>query len=248
MNAFRAELLKASTTRLLLWYAAGLAAFLIFVVSVHVATDDRVDLERASTERSLMTVAGLAAVLATLVGSVFVANEYNHGTINSSLLAVPNRLTLIAAKLGAALLAGTLLGAFADVLLMVVAELWYAGRGLSLHLGNGIATPLLGTILASALGAAIGLGLGAVLRRQTATIVVVLLWLLIGENIVSLSARAARYAPGHVVAAVVSAHGHGSRDALAFVAAVAVAVVYAAVLCILGGLVVLGSDVPSSGD
>lgn len=248
MNAFRAELLKARTTRLLLWYAGGLAAFLVFVVSVHVGTDDRLDLATHSTQRSLMTVSGLAAVVAVLVGSVLVATEFNHGTINQSLLAVPDRLRLLAVKLGAAALAGVLLGVLADVLLLALAEVWYAGRGVGLHLGNGTAAPLLGTIVASALAAAIGQGLGAILRRQTAAIVIVLLWLLIGENIVSLSAHAARYAPGHVLAGIVSAHSHGTHDALAFWPALVVGLGYAAILWVLGALVVLGSDVPGTGE
>ena len=76
MNAFRAELLKARTTRLFLWYGAGLAAFLVLVVSIHVGTDDRFDLATHSTQRSLMAVSGLSAVLAVLVGSVLVASEF----------------------------------------------------------------------------------------------------------------------------------------------------------------------------
>jgi ABC-2 type transport system permease protein len=248
VNAFRAELLKARTTRLLVWYGAGLAGFLVLVVSIHVGSDDRLDLATHSTQRSLMAVAGLSAVLAVLVGSVLVATEYNHGTINQSLLAVPDRLRLLAAKLGCAALVGALLAVLAGVLLLVLAEVWYAARGIDLHLGNGTIAPLLGTIAAGALAAVIGQALGAILRRQTATIVIVLLWLLIGENIVSISPHAARYAPGHVIAAVVSAHSHGTHDTLAFWPALAVGVVYAAVLWIAGALVVLGSDVPSTGE
>lgn len=248
MNAFRAELLKARTTRLLLWYAVGLAGFLVLVVSIHVGTGDPLDLTTRSTQRSLIAVSGLSAVLTVLVGSVLVTSEFNHGTINQSLLAVPDRLRLLAAKLGCVALAGLLLGLLADVLLLVLAELWYTGRGLSLHLGSGTAAPLLGTIAAAVLAAATGLGLGAIVRRQTGAIVIALLWLLIGENIVSLIPGAARFAPGHVFGAIVSAHAHGSHDTLAVWPALLIGVVYAAFFWTLGALVVLGSDVPSSGN
>jgi len=76
----------------------------------------------------------------------------------------------------------------------------------------------------------------------------VLLWLLIGENIVAISPRAVRYAPGHVFGAIVTAHTHGSSDTLGVWPAVALGVVYAAILFVLGAFVVLGSDAPSSGD
>ena len=102
MNTFLAELVKARTTRLLFWYAVGLAAFLTLVVSIHVATGQRFDLEQASSQRSLFAASGLVAVLAVLIGIVLLASEYNHGTINQSFLAVPNRLRLLLAKLVAA--------------------------------------------------------------------------------------------------------------------------------------------------
>ena len=248
MNTFLAELVKARTTRLLFWYAVGLAAFLTLVVSIHVATGQRFDLEQASSQRSLFAASGLVAVLAVLIGIVLLASEYNHGTINQSFLAVPNRLRLLLAKLVAAALIGGALGLLAGALMLVLAELWYGGRGLSLHLGNGTTTPLLGAIAASILAASVGIGLAALIRRQTATIVVVLLWLLIGENIIAISPHAARYAPGHVLGAIVAAHGNTTSDTLAAWAAVGVGLVYAVVLFIVGTLVVLGSDAPTAGD
>jgi hypothetical protein len=248
VNAFRAELLKARTTRLLLWYAFALAAFLVFVVSVHVGTDERFDLARLSTQRSLFAISGLAAVVSVLVGSVLLASEYHHGTINQSLLAVPDRLRFLVAKFGAALVVGAALGVLGDVLVLVLGKLWYSGRGLTLQLGNGVATPLLGTLAAAALAAGVGLALAAILRRQTATIVIVLLWLLIGENIIGISSRAAPYAPGHVFGAIVAAHAHRSHDVLAAGPATIVGIVYVAVLGVIGALVMLGSDAPAAGD
>ena len=46
-------------------------------------------------------------------------------------------------------------------------------------------------------------------------VVAILLWLLIGEGIISAVGDASRFAPGHALAAVVAAHGAGSRDMLA---------------------------------
>jgi ABC-2 type transport system permease protein len=248
MTAIRSEFLKATTTRLLFWYGLALAAFVTFVVSVHVGTADAIDLMTHSDQRGLLTVSGLAAVTAVLVGALLLTNEYNHGTINQTFLAVPNRARVLFAKLVLAALVGAALALLADAATLLVAELWYGGRGVTLHLGNGTLTPLIGTIAASALAAGIGTGLGAIIRRQTATIVLVFLWLLIGEAVIGISPDAARYAPGHVIAAVVSAHDQGSSGALAFGAAVLAALAYVGCLCIVGFLTVLGSDAPSHGE
>jgi hypothetical protein len=91
-------------------------------------------------------------------------------------------------------------------------------------------------------------GVGVFFRRQTGAIVAILLWLLIGEGIISAVGDASRFAPGHALAAVVAAHGSGSRDMLAVWPATVVGLLYVAIFCGAGFLVVIGSDVPSSGD
>jgi ABC-type transport system involved in multi-copper enzyme maturation permease subunit len=248
VNALRAELLKAVTTRLLLWLGLGLLGFIALVVSTHIGTSDRLSLATESTQRSAFDAAGLAAVTAVLFGAFLITTEYNHGTINQSFLAVPARERLVAAKVAAALVVGAALALLADLATLVLAEIWYAGRGETLHVGGGTAAPLLGTIGASVVAAVVGLGVGALLRRQTGSIVLILLWLLIGENIIALIPGAARYAPGHAIAAIVAAHADANHDRLAVWAAVATGVVYGAVLVVLGALAVTGSDAPTSGD
>jgi ABC-2 type transport system permease protein len=248
VRSLRAELLKTLTTRLLVWYGLALVAFLALVVSSHIGSEDRLRLATASTQRSVFDAAGLAAVTAVLLGSLVITSEYNHGTLNQSLLAVPVRERLLAAKLGAAALVAVALAVLGDVATLGIAELWYAGRGVTLELGGATLTPLLGAVGASALAAAIGLGLGAFVRRQTASIVAILLWLLIGESVVALIEGAAPYAPGHAVAAVAVARRHGGGETLGVWPAVAASLVYAVILLGAGAVVMRTSDVPSGGD
>jgi ABC-type transport system involved in multi-copper enzyme maturation permease subunit len=248
MNLFRAELLKAVTTRLLLWYGLGLLAFLTFVVSTHIGTENRFNLTTESTQQSVFQAAGLAAVTAALLGTVLMASEYNHGTINQSFLAAPVRERLLAAKLAAAILVAGALAVVADVATLLIAEIWYGARGLTLHLDGATLKPLLGAVGASMLAAGIGAGVGALLRRQTSSIVVILLWLLIGENVIAFIHGAPRYAPGHVIAAVVVARGHGSNDTLAVWPAVLLALAYVVILCAAGFVAAARSDVPGSGE
>jgi len=248
MRALSSELLKAVTTRLLLWHALGLLAFIVLVLSIHIGSDDLADLDRISTQHSIFAIAGLAAVVTVLVGTVIVTSEYTHGTINQTFLAVPRRDRVVGAKLGAGVIVGAGLAVLADVATLVVSELWYHGRGLTLHLTGETLGPLLGTIGACMVAAAIGVGIGTLIRRQTASIVAILLWLLIGEAVIGAVGDSARYAPGHALGALVAAHADGTRDTLAVWPAVLTGIVYAAVFSLAGFLATAGSDVPSTGD
>src|SRR5262249_58458185 len=104
MNALRAELLKARTTRLLLWFGLGLLAFLVLVLSIHIGSHDPASLRELSTQRSVFAFAGLTAVIAILIGAILITAEYAHGTINQRFLAVPARGKLLLAQLSAPLL------------------------------------------------------------------------------------------------------------------------------------------------
>jgi len=58
MNALRAELLKAVTTRLLLWFGLGLLTFLVLVLSIHIGSHDLQGLGERSTQRSALRLNG----------------------------------------------------------------------------------------------------------------------------------------------------------------------------------------------
>jgi len=166
VNALRAELLKAGTTRLLLWFGLGLLAFLVLVLSIHIGSHDPASLRELSTQRSVFAFAGLTAVIAILIGAILITAEYAHGTINQSFLAVPARGKLLLAKLSAALLVVLALAIGADLATLLIAELWFHGRGATLHLGRYTLAPFLGAVGASMLAAAIGVGIGALFRSR----------------------------------------------------------------------------------
>jgi ABC-type transport system involved in multi-copper enzyme maturation permease subunit len=248
VNALRGELLKATTTRLLLWFGVGLVAFLVLVLSIHIGSHDPASLRELSTQRSVFAFAGLTAVIAILIGAILITAEYAHGTINQSFLAVPARGKLLLAKLSAALLVVLALAVGADLATLLIAELWFHGRGATLHLGRYTLAPFLGAVGASMLAAAIGIGIGALFRRQTAAIVTILLWLLIGEGVIGVIGDGARFAPGRALGAVAAAHSDGVADRLGAWPASVLGLLYATAFCAAGFFVVLSSDVPSSGD
>ncbi len=248
MSLVRAELLKTVTTRLLLWFGLALVALLVFVLSTRIGSEDLVSLARHTTQRSILETAGLAAVITVLLGSVLVTTEYAHGTINQTFLAVPVRERVFAAKLAAVVVLAAAFAVVSAALTLAITEIWYSGRGVDLELGGGTMTPFLGAVAASVLAGAIGLGFGTLLRRQTAAIVLIMVWLLIGEAAVGAIGSDARYAPGHAIAAVLVAHREGTSDLLGVWGGVATALVYAALFGGLGLLVAVRSDVESRAD
>jgi ABC-2 type transport system permease protein len=237
-----AELLKLVTTRLLLWLGLLIVGLEVLVISLHVSQDSLASLAEVQNQRDTVSIAAVSALISLILGIVSSAGEYAHGTISHTFLVSPVRERVVAAKLVAAGLAGAALGLFSGAFAWAFAALLLSARSVTLHLGSGgVLRVLLGTIAAAAITGALGVGFGALVRRQTAAVVVALVWLLVGEPLLSI-AGVQSYAPGHVIASVVEA-GEGSSELLGFGAGLAVALVYVGGLAALGTLAVRRTDV-----
>jgi ABC-type transport system involved in multi-copper enzyme maturation permease subunit len=237
-----AELLKVRTTRLFLWLGLLTLALEALVISLHVAQDSLSSLAEPKQQRVVVSIAAVSALISLILGVVASAGEFAHGTIGQTLLVAPVRERVAAAKLVAGALAGAALAVVACVFAWGLAAILLSARSVTLHLGSGHALRLaLGTIIAAALTGAFGIGFGALLRRQTAAIVIALVWLLVGEPLLGV-AGAERYGPGHVVATVVEAGNQGS-DLLRFGAGLGVALVYVAIAGVLGAVSLARSDI-----
>jgi ABC-2 type transport system permease protein len=237
-----AELLKLVTTRLLLWLGLLIVGLEVLVIALHVSHDSLDSLAGARNQRDVVSIAAISALISLILGIVSAAGEYTHGTVSHTFLVAPVRERVVAAKLVAAALAGAALAVFSGAFAWVFAALLLSARSVPIHLGSGtVFRVLLGAVLAAATTGALGVGLGAAARRQTAAIVVALVWLLVGEPLLSI-AGVQQYAPGHAVAAVVEAGGQSS-DVLGFWAGLAVVLGYVAVFGTLGTLAVTRSDV-----
>jgi ABC-2 type transport system permease protein len=183
--ALRSELLKQRTTRtnaLLLGWMVGLV---VLVVLLHVLSFGVDDLSRHDNQ---MKIAGLGtslgALFASLLGALAITGEIRHGTIRPTFLAMPRRIRVIAAKFVASALAGLALGLLAEALTAGVEAAGLAARGVDVRLTGGEYAQLLaGGALAAGLFAAIGVGVGAVVRNQVAAVVGLCVWLLFLEPV-----------------------------------------------------------------
>ena len=242
MRLLRAELLKLVTTRLLLWLGLMVLALEVLVISLHVSQDSVSSLAEPPNQRDVVAIASVAALVALIVGVVSSAGEYGHGTISHTFLVAPVRERVVAAKALAGALAGTALAVFSGAVAWVLAALLLSARSVPVHLGSAdVLRPLFGTLGAAALAGALGVGFGFILRRQTAAIVVVFIWLLVVEPLLAI-ADVNQYAPGHAVASVVVA-GTPSSELLSFRSGLLLALAYAVGFAAVGAVVVKRTDV-----
>ena len=238
----RAELVKLSTTRLFLWLGLLIVALSGFVTTITVLSTDKLSLATLDQQRSLVQFAAVGAIIALIVGIVQSSGEYAHGTIAHTFLVSPVRPRVLAAKLIAGAIVGVLVAGFAELVTWAIAAAWISGRSVPFLLDSRpILDTYLGILGAGALAAVLGVGLGAVLRRQTAAIVIALVWLLVGEPVLSI-AGIQEYAPGHAIAAVAVA-GERSSELLGLWPGLLVALVYGSVFAAAGAVAMERTDV-----
>jgi len=146
------------------------------------------------------------------------------------------------AKLSSAALAGAFLALVSVLFAWGFAALLLSARSIPLHVTSHKTLSVgLGTVGAAAIAGVLGVGFGLLLRRQTAAIVIALVWLLVGEPLLSI-AGVQRYGPAHAIASVVEA-GNQSSELLAFGAGLGVALLYAAAAATLGTIALKRTDV-----
>jgi hypothetical protein len=199
----RAELLKQHST----WTNLGLLGAMLGLVTLVVLLHGfavPVEHIRGRLEQ-LHLVFGWAALLgplfAALLGARAITGEFRNGTIRPTFLISPKRGPVLAAKVGVSLLIGSGFGLLASALAIAVGSVAIASRGVIVQLNSSdYAVLLAGCAAAAALWAAIGVGLGALVRSQVPTLVGICAWLLFVDSLllgdVGLVGQAGRFTPG----------------------------------------------------
>ena len=183
-GAIRSELLKLRTTRTFLGIVIATLALVALIAGAQAAADS---FDRNSTPGlDLLDVAGLAQPFALVLGILAVSTEFRHGTITPTLLATPDRLRLMAAKLWAHAAAGIVLDlvAYGIAALLMGAILPMRDISSGISTGKGIETAV-GGIACIALLAAIGVGVGAVVRNQVGAVIGGLAWMFVIEPLLA---------------------------------------------------------------
>jgi ABC-2 type transport system permease protein len=185
IRLIRAELLKLRTTRT--FWAVTLGALALVAVAVAVIAAATRFAPGDPPIRQALALAGPAITFALILGVLAVTGEFRHGTITPALLITPRRTRLLVAKLITLTAVGLILGLLAFGMAAAIAAPVLSARHLTGQLDGGtVAAIVVGGAIATALAAALGVGVGALVRNQVGAIIAVLGLLYALEPLLSL--------------------------------------------------------------
>jgi ABC-2 type transport system permease protein len=197
----RAELLKLRTVRSFWLSVVAVLAFVPVTIAMNItgagAAGD-LPLDSGEGVRNVMSAASSGSFLFLVIGIVIMAGEFRHDTATSTFLVAPDRRRVVGAKLAAGALAGAVVAVAASLVTLAVGLPWLAARDVDVTAyGADVALALLGSIAGTAVCGLLGVGLGSLLRNQTAAITVTLVWVFTVEALLVVFAPGVgRWLPG----------------------------------------------------
>lgn len=187
-----AELRKLVTTRLWLWLLLGamaltaLYASLLIGFSEHPETRTAPLTTREGQQTLLAVASGGANTLVAVLAAIGITGEFRHRTATATFLATPHRGRVVAAKLATYAVVGAVYAIACLVVVTVIAVPWLDAKGIDLDLlANGLPGTAAGVVADTAIFGLIGVGLGALLRNQVATVVGLLVYRFVAEPILT---------------------------------------------------------------
>ncbi len=191
-SLLRAELLKLRTTRTFVALVGVTLALSLLVVVLTGLLSDEI---APQDVRDLFT-ADFTGLFIMLLGVIGMAGEWRHRTITGTILAAPDRLRLMAAKMLAYAAAGVLLSLIVTATIMLVGTIILSSRGFDTAGFSDLADVLWRNPLVAALVGALGVGIGALLRNQVVAIIgVLVLGFVIEPALFGLAPDVARFGP-----------------------------------------------------
>ena len=179
------ELRKMRSTRTDLGLLAGMVALTLLMVLINGFVLSVAELRGHDNQHLLLSAGTSGALFASLIGVMAITSEFRHGTIRSTFLVTPRRSRVIAAKVVASLLMGIVFGLVAISISFGVGYAILTGRGIDFALDTGhVVLLVVGTVSMTALWAAMGVGIGAVVRNQVFAVIGVIVWALLVDDLI----------------------------------------------------------------
>jgi ABC-2 type transport system permease protein len=186
-RTLRSEFRKVRTTRSALSLLVGMVALSVAATWAAAAQSSPDELATALTRPdALFAIVIALPVFVAILGIRSFTDEVRHGTAVATFLATADRRRVVAAKsivtgaLGAAFGALAMMAGVATVVVYVAAH----HAALTVDVGM-IASASAKAIALSAAWGVIGVAIGVIVRQQVAAIVGLLVWMLIGEGVLS---------------------------------------------------------------
>jgi ABC-type transport system involved in multi-copper enzyme maturation permease subunit len=237
-----AELRKMRSTRTNLGLLAGMVGLTLLTVFVNGFVLSPTELATHDNQHTLLSAGTNGALFAALIGVMAITSEYRHGTIRPTFVVTPRRTRVVAAKVISSLLMGILFGLTAMALSFGVGYAVLAVRGIDFALDTShVLLLVFGTLAMTALWAALGVGLGAVIKNQVFAVIGIIVWAFVVDNLLrGLVPDVGRFTP---VAASDSMTAGFADYLLAPVAGVVLLLAYAGAFVVAGALLVARRDV-----
>ena len=201
------------------------------------------------------TVGGVAMILAAVLGVIATSGEFRHTSATLTYLATPDRRRVLGAKAAATALVGGGYGLAAGLVATSVGLAFVAGDGDHVTLGTAtLAGHIAGAGAGAALLAALGVGIGSLVRAQLAGVIGVFVSCMVIESILGGSFSAIRpYLPYTAVTTLggaklgAAAFGPGysvsTQHALPFIAAAALVLGMIAAVALLAERTTIRHDI-----
>jgi len=191
----RVELLKLRTMRVTYGLLAAAAAVTALFSSLQASGAGR-SVPPVSTAAGLSdvtTATGVAMILAAVLGVIVTSGEFRHTNITLTYLATPDRRRVLGAKAIATAFAGACYGLAAGIVATAVGLAFVAAHGDPVTVGAATLTGhIAGAGAGAALLAALGVGVGSLIRAQLAGVIGVFVWCMVIETILGGSLSAIR--------------------------------------------------------
>jgi ABC-2 type transport system permease protein len=206
----QAELLKLRTTRTFVALVAAALALSLLVVVLTTLLGDNFD---EGDVKSLFT-ADATGLFILLLGVMGMAGEWRHRTITGTVLAAPDRLRLLGAKVIAYAAAGALLSLIVTLSIMLVGTIILSTRGEPTVGVADLLDVLWRNLLVAALLGALGVGIGGLLRNQVVAIVGILIFAFAVEpTLFALVPEVGRFAPtSNAPSGIIHVNPFGDED------------------------------------
>ena len=208
-HLIHAELLKLRTTRMFYGNLLAAIAFVPFslLIAIQTAGQPGANIPALDTSggiRNVMSAASAGSFIVLIIGVLIIAGEFRHHTATSTFLVTPDRGRVVKAKLAATTLVGAVLAVAVAALTLAIALPWLAAKHVDVDVLSGdVGFVLLGAMAATALSALVGVGVGCLIRNQTAAVAIALGWTMVVEGLlVSFVPEIGRWLPGGAVAAL----------------------------------------------
>jgi ABC-2 type transport system permease protein len=246
------EFQKLFGTRLWLWLLLGaigltVAFSVLVIINADNPNNPTPPLSDPGGQRTLFAVGfSGAGALAAVLGAIGMTAEFRHRTATPTFLATPSRARVVVAKVLSYGIVGTGFGVVCAAVTIAVALPALSAEGVSVSLlDNDIPMTLVASVLAIALFAMVGVGLGAALQDQVAATAGLLLYLFVLEPIVTridAFQSWAQYLPGPLSSGLTNVTQTGQEFLTPWLAGVVLAG-YAVLLAVVGAMVTTRRDI-----